>query len=158
MMNLKVIRYKNYGCTMTAGPDRDSDWENKFYWSFYELSKGEIISLHYTENWKKNKFVDAEFDYYNTKNELKNGDIISYEFGDTKSDDEYAMSKEFFDWFESLPPYHYIKNSTPITKDEIKCVEAFYDKYINKNEKTDTIYINELYSDFKNEQKKHENK
>ena len=71
---------------------------------------------------------------------LKNSEIITYEFGAAKSDDEYAMSKEFFDWFESLPPYHHIKNSTPITKDEIKCVEAFYNKYL-------TPYFPDLYLD-----------
>ena len=38
-MVLKVIRYKNYGCTMTGGEDAD-DWKDMFYWSFYELNNG----------------------------------------------------------------------------------------------------------------------
>ena len=32
-MTLRVLRYKNYGCTMTGPDDSKSDWENKFYWS-----------------------------------------------------------------------------------------------------------------------------
>ena len=144
-MSLKVTRYKNYGCTMTADPDKDSDWENKFYWSFYELSNGHIINLHYIENWEKNKFIDDNYDYSYTEDELKNGEIISYEFGDAKADDIDAMSKEFFDWFESLPPYSDLKNPTRPSLEEEKCVKEFYKKHImdKKDEKTDTIFINE---------------
>ena len=39
-MKLKVIRYKNYGCQMTS-----EDGEDKFHFSFYELSNGEVIEL-----------------------------------------------------------------------------------------------------------------
>ena len=124
---------------MTSPPNNKSDWENKFYWSFYELSNGNIINLHYTENWKKNKFIDAEFSYYNTKDELKNGEIISYEFGDAKANDIDAMTEEFFDWFESLPPYDEIENPTRPSLEEKKCVKAFFEKHIEKNTKTDTI-------------------
>ena len=139
-MKLEVIRYKNYGCTMT-GPDEDADWENKFFWSFYELSNGSIINLNYTENWKKNKFVDVEFDYSYTKDHLKNGKIISYKFGDAKANDGNAMSEEFFDWFESLPPYDEIKNPTRPSLEEEKCVKSFFEKHIEKDTKTDTVNI-----------------
>ena len=131
---------------MTGPADNESDWENKFYWSFYELSNGNIINLHYTENWKKNKFVDADFDDSYTNYELKNGEIISYEFGDAKANDVDAMSKEFFDWFESLPPYNDVKTPTlhPSLEEE-KCVKELYKKHLmdKKDEKTDTIFINE---------------
>ena len=130
---------------MTGGEDAD-DWKHMFYWSFYELSNGNIINLHYTENWEKDKFIDDDYDYYYTKDELKNGEIMSYEFGDAKANDVDAMSKEFFDWFESLPPYNDVK--TPIlhpSLEEEKCVKEFYKKHImdKKDEKTDTIFINE---------------
>tara|TARA_B100000780_G_C21072875_1_gene431792 strand:+ start:485 stop:922 length:438 start_codon:yes stop_codon:yes gene_type:complete len=143
-MKLKVIKYKNYGCTMTGPADSESDWENKFYWSFYELSNGNIINLQHIENWKKNKFVDADFDDSYTKYELKNGETISYEFGDAKANDLDAMSEEFFDWFESSPPYNDIKR--PIFSpsiEERKCVIEFYKKHIidRKDQKTDTIII-----------------
>ena len=137
-MKLNVVRYKNYGSTMTSPPNSKSDWENKFYWSFYELSNGNIINLHYTENWRKNKFIDAEFSYYNTKDQLKNGEIISYEFGDAKANDIDAMSEEFFDWFESLPPYDEIENPTRPSLEEEICVKAFFEKHIEKNTKTST--------------------
>ena len=140
-MKLNVVRYKNYGSTMTGPDNSDSDWENKFYWSFYELSNGNIINLHYTENWKKNKYVDADYDYYYTKDELENGKIISYEFGDAKANDVNAMSEEFFDWFESLPAYHQVKNPTRPTLEEEKCIKAFFEKHIEKDKKTDTIRI-----------------
>ena len=123
---------------MTSPPNNKSDWENKFYWSFYELSNGNIINLHYTENWKENKFIDAEFSYYNTKDQLKNGEIISYEFGDAKANDIDAMSEEFFDWFESLPPYDEIENPTRPSLEEEICVKAFFEKHIEKNTKTST--------------------
>ena len=137
-MKLKVVKYKNYGQTMTSASDNESDWENKFYWSFYELSNGNIINLHYTENWKENKFIDAEFSYYNTKDQLKNGEIISYDFGDAKANDIDAMSEEFFDWFESLPPYDEIENPTRPSLEEEICVKAFFEKHIEKNTKTST--------------------
>ena len=55
------------------------------------------------------------------------------------------MSKEFFDWFESLPPYSDIKNPTRPSLEEEKCVKEFYEKHImdKKDQKTDTILINE---------------
>jgi len=129
---------------MTGPADSESDWENKFYWSFYELSNGNIINLQHIENWKKNKFVDADFDDSYTKYELKNGETISYEFGDAKANDLDAMSEEFFDWFESSPPYNDIKR--PIFSpsiEERKCVIEFYKKHIidRKDQKTDTIII-----------------
>ena len=142
-MKLKVVRYKNYGCTMTGPADNESDWENKFYWSFYELNNGNIICLHYTENWENNKFVDADFDDSYTKCELKNGETISYKFGDAKADDLDAMSKEFYDYFESNPPMKDLKVLQYPSKDEEKCVVEFYKKYImdKKDQKTDTIVI-----------------
>ena len=140
-MKLKVVRYKNYGCTMTGPADNESDWENKFYWSFYELNNGNIICLHYTENWEKNKFIDADYDYSYTKDELKNGEIVAYEFGSAKANDINAMSEEFYDWFESLPPYHQVKNHTHPSLEEEKCIKTFFEKHIEKDVKTDTITI-----------------
>ena len=139
-MKLKVVRYKNYGCTFT-GPDEESDWENKFYWSFYELNNGKTICLHLTENFFKRKLVEPDFSYSYTKNELINGKIVSYNFGNAKANDGNAMYNEFFDWFESLPPYHQVKNPTYPTLEEEKCVKAFFEKNINKDQKTDTIMI-----------------
>jgi len=141
-MALRVIRYKNYGCTMTGPDDSKNDWEIKFYWSFYKLSNGKIINLHYTQNLKKNKFIDDEFDYYYTNYELNNGKKISYKFGNAKANDANAMSEEFFDWFESLPPYDQVKNLTYPSLEEEKCIKDFFLKHIEINKKTNTTYIN----------------
>ena len=75
-MKLKVVRYKNYGCTF-SGPDEESDWENKFYWSFYELNNGKTICLHLTENLFKGKLMEPDFSYFYTKCEMKNGKVFS---------------------------------------------------------------------------------
>ena len=135
-MKLKVIRYKNYGSTF-SGPDEVSDWEYKFYWSFYKLNNGKTICLHLTENWLKGKLVDPEFSYSYLKDELKNGKIVSHNFGNAKASDLGAMSKEFFDWFEYKPPYDDIKNPKRPSLDEENCVKEFYDRFINKDERTD---------------------
>jgi hypothetical protein len=108
------------------------------------LSNGNIINLHHIENWKNNKLLDEDFDDSYTNYELKNGETISYEFGDAKANDVEAMSKEFFDWFESSPPYNDIKR--PILRpsiEEANCVVEFYKKHIidRKDQKTDTIVI-----------------
>ena len=121
---------------MTGPPDKESDWENKFYWSFYEFSNGNIINLQYIENWKNNKLVDADFDYCYIKDELKNGEIISYEFGDAKANDVDAMSEEFFNWFESIPGYNQVKNHIYPSLKEEKCVKVFFEKHIKKDKKT----------------------
>ena len=140
-MKLKVIRYKNYGCTMTGPADNESDWENRFYWSFYELNNGNIICLHYTENWEKNKFVDADFDYSYTKYELKNGETFSYEIGDAKAYDANAMSKEFFDWFENLPTKEKLKKKIYPELIEEMCVRDFFEKNVEKDKKTSTVLL-----------------
>ena len=49
-MSLKVVRYKNYGCVMCSEESKDP-YENKFFWSFFELSNGEIIDLNFFSNY-----------------------------------------------------------------------------------------------------------
>ena len=141
-MKLKVIRYKNYGCTMTGGGDSES-WEHKFYFSFYELINGEIIGLDLHENFQDGKLVFIEHTFSYTKTKLKNGEIINYKFGNAKAIDKNEMSKEFFEWFESLPPaIDVIDNFAPYDHEE-KCVKEFYLKHIKpiKNIKTDTTEV-----------------
>jgi len=138
-MTLKVIRYKNYGCTMTGG-DSES-WEDKFYFSFYELNNGEIIELHLHENFKDDILTFTGYNFSYTKVELKSGEIRKYKFGKAKAKDENDMSKEFFDWFESCPPVNDLKDNFAIYSDEEKCVKEFFSKHIEgkKDVKTDTI-------------------
>ena len=99
--------------------------------------------MHLTENWFKGELVDPDLSYSYTKYKLKNGKIVSYNFGNAKAGDMGAMSKEFFDWFESKPPYKDIKNPKLPSLDEENCVKEFYNRFINKDEKTDTVEVND---------------
>ena len=143
-MKLKVIRYKNYGCTMTGGEDAD-DWEDMFYWSFYELNNGKVIVLNNIEYWENDKLIENDFSCSYGSSELKSGEIRKYEFGNAKPNDVNAMSKEFFDYFESNPPVKDLKVLDYPTKDEEKCVVEFYKKHIidRKDQKTNTVYLDE---------------
>ena len=136
-MSLRVIRYKNYGCTMTS-----EDYEDKFYFSFYELSNGKIIELMLFQNDNEGVSIDQyEFSY--TKMKLNNGEIINYKFGDSKAIDESEITKEFFEWFDSSPPAKDVISNTNPNKNEEKCIYNFYLKCIepNKDIKTDTMEV-----------------
>jgi hypothetical protein len=136
-MTLKVIRYKNYGCQMTSEDD-----QHKFYFSFYELNNRKIIELMLFQT-DSEDISTAQCDLFYTKSKLKNGEIIDYKFGDAKANDEYEMSKEFFDWFDSCPPAKDIINKFIPNKKEGKCVKGFYLKNIEpvKDIKTDTVDV-----------------
>ena len=132
-MSLKVIRYKNYGHIMSS-----KDRECKFYFSFYELNNGKIISL---EVFQTYDIIQYFFNYTRTK--LTSGEIRSYKFGNAKAISEKDMSTEFFEWFDNLPPMKDVKNHLRPSSAEEKCVENFYFKHIEKKKdtKTDTIII-----------------
>ena len=129
--SLRVIRYKNYGPIMSS-----EDGECKFYYSFYELNNGKIISL---EVFQTSDTTQYFFNYTRTK--LNSGEIRTYKFGNAKAISEKDMSIEFFEWFDNLPPMKdVIEHRTPEI-DEENCVNEFYLKHIEKKKdiKTDTI-------------------
>ena len=131
--SLRVIRYKNYGPIMSS-----EDGENKFYFSFYELNNGKIISLEVFQT------SDTTQYFYNyTRTKLSSGEIRSYKFGNAKAISEKDMSTEFFEWFDNLPPMKDIKDRLTPSSDEEKCVLNFYLKHIEKKKdtKTDTTII-----------------
>lgn len=136
-MTLKVIRYKNYGCTMTSEDDK-----HKFYFSFYELNNGKIIELMLFQSDDEDNST-AQYDLYYTKFKLKNGEVIDYNFGNAKANNENEMSKEFFDWFHSCPSAMDVINNVVPSKNEEKCVKIFFFKNIEpiKLIKTDTIEV-----------------
>ena len=136
-MTLNVIRYKNYGCQMTSENDK-----NKFYFSFYELNNGEIIELMLFQS-DDEDISTAQCDLYYTKFELKNREVIDYNFGNAMANNENEMSKEFFDWFDSCPPAKDVINNVIPNKNEEKCVKDFYLKHIEptKDVKTDTTEV-----------------
>ena len=136
-MTLKVIRYKNYGCQMTSENDKD-----KFYFSFYELSNGEIIELMLFQADNEGVIINQyEFSY--TKMKLKSGEIRNYKFGNAKANDEEGMSKEFYKWFDSYPPGVDVIDSFALYDEEEKCVKDFYLKNIEptKDIKTNTTEV-----------------
>lgn len=136
-MTLKVIRYKNYGCQMTSEDD-----EHQFYFSFYELSNGEIIELMLFQSDNEGVIVEQyEFSY--TKMKLKSGEIRNYKFGNAKANDEEGMSKEFYKWYDSYPPALEVIDWFALYEEEEKCVKDFYLKHIEPTKvvKTDNIEV-----------------
>ena len=113
-------------------PENPDDGEDRFYWSFYELSTGVLISLHHIEYWKDNKTLGYDLECYYANSELKNGELIRYEF-----------SQDFFDWFDSKPPVRDLKELTYVTDEEKKCVKDFYVNHVmnEKDKKTDVIDV-----------------
>ena len=77
---LKVVKYKNYGMTMST-PQDESGYEHWFYWWFYLLNTNKTIVLQHIEYWGNNKFIDEEFECSYGEKELKNGTIFKYKFG-----------------------------------------------------------------------------
>ena len=114
------------------------DGEDKFYFSFYELNNGKIISL---QVFQTSDITQYFFNYTRTK--LSSGEIRTYKFGNAKAISEKDMSTEFFEWFDNLPPMKDVKNHLRPSSAEEKCVENFYFKHIEKKKdtKTDTIII-----------------
>ena len=139
-MALKVIRYKNYGCTLTGGGSSDN-WEDKFYFSFYELNNGNIIELNLFQSFKEDKLILSQYDFSNTKYELKNGEVIEYKFGNAKPNTK-AISDEFFDWFDSIPLAKDIKEFSCPSENEEKCVKEFFNKNILETKEIATNIVN----------------
>ena len=139
-MTLKVIRYKNYGCQMTSEDD-----EHQFYFSFYELSNGEIIELMLFQSDNEGVIVEQyEFSY--TKMKLKSGEIRNYKFGNAKANDEEGMSKEFYKWYDSYPPALEVIDWFALYEEEEKCVKDFYLKHIEPTKVVKTDNIDVKYS------------
>ena len=115
-MPLKVIRYINYGCTMVGEQQNLFDFEQRFYWSFYELNNGSIITVQYIENWNTNRKINEDDLHMTYSNyELKNGRLIRYEFG-----------QDFNNWFHSTPSMKDQKELTWPTEKEIDCIKDFF--------------------------------
>ena len=55
------------------------------------------------------------------------------------------MSKEFFDWFESIPTKEQLKNELSPELTEEKCVRDFFEKNV-ENKKTSTILLGYIYN------------
>ena len=71
-MELKIVRYKNYGGVMSTEGE-----STIMYWSFFEISNGKVIATNYID-YKNTNCNDLEFHY-----------TECYNFGE-----------EFFDWWD----------------------------------------------------------
>ena len=128
---MHVVKYKNYGCTF-SGDDEADEFQNKFYWSFFELNNGVVYVLHFIELLKEKKRIDYDIEISYADSELKCGRVIKYNF-----------NQDFFDWFNARPP---VKDSAPLVsldEKEIKCVKNFfYEKILDSVAKeTDVISV-----------------
>ena len=139
-MKLKVVKHKNYGCTISSMP-RESPYGNNFFWSFYELNNESIIVLDFVENLTNGKGTSYDYQFGYTKSELKCGKITNYKFGNAEANNGKDMAKEFFDWFDSLPPVKDLKELKHPNKDEKKCVKEFFIKNIIKTKEVATNII-----------------
>jgi len=114
-MELKVIRYINYGWT-DGSPDEDQESsltsEVRFYFSFYELNTGKIMCLNLIEYWKKNKFIDDQFDY------------------SSHSAGEYTFGMDFREWWDSTFERTYEDYVYP-SDEEQSCVKACFRIYLD---------------------------
>ena len=121
--------------------ESEDPYDNKFFWSFFELNNGEIIDLNFTENLENDKVWSIDYHFGYTKHELKNGEVIEYKFGNAKPNTK-EISDEFFDWFDSNPPVKDLKKFCSPTKNEEKCVKEFFDKNILKTKEVATNIVN----------------
>ena len=119
-MKLKLNRYKNYGCMLHSENKPES--LTKFYWSFYELNNNKTYSLQYIEYLKKNKLVDSDFELSYTEQNLNNGNIINYKFG-----------QDFFLWFDNSPSINDVKTNIQPSKKEEDFIIDFYKSNIIQN-------------------------
>ena len=118
---LKVIKFKDYGWTMTSDecPNKVSQ---RFYWSVYKLNNGNIIVQQRIEDWKNNQLKKSYFYYNYTNHELKDGSTIKYNF-----------NQNFITLFESAPPYVNVKNPKNPERVEIDCIKKYYNSELLKN-------------------------
>nr|AOE07717.1 hypothetical protein [uncultured bacterium] len=141
-MPLKIVRYKNYGCVLESEESEDP-YDNRFFWSFFELNNGKTIELQLVENLKNNKITGISYEFYYAKQESKTGQIHEFKFGNSKPNSR-EFSNEFFDWFNNLLPAKDLKDNRKCpSSDEEKYIKDFFDKNILKSrtEATNTINL-----------------
>ena len=120
-MNLTIVKYKHYGCTMDGG-EKTPDVEDFFYWSFFELSNRRVISLLLTETFKNNKLIHSDISCHYTE---------SYKFGD-----------DFFIWFNKTFSSKE-RNLEDPKNEEVDLVETFFRNNIEKTKNivSEIIYL-----------------
>tara|TARA_Y100000589_G_scaffold174218_1_gene165342 strand:+ start:2352 stop:2777 length:426 start_codon:yes stop_codon:yes gene_type:complete len=127
-MALKVIRYKNYG--LYKGDYIERYKNLKMYWSFYELSNGNIIEFYLREQWWKDEFVNIIQDYTLANTYSKNGEKIR----------EYKFGMDISDWVFIPLEEADIK---PANIKEVMCINNFFYKHLyeKREQESDVIVV-----------------
>ena len=107
---------------MIGGEEDGSKIKDKFYWSFFELNNGKIISLNNNVIYKFDKITHSDIGCHYTQ---------CYIFGD-----------DFFDWWDKTMCDPNKDLGYPDDEEE-KLIITFYKKNIENNReiKTDIIYL-----------------
>ena len=121
-MQLNIIKYKHYGCTMVGGEEDDSKIKDKFYWSFFELNNGKIISLNNNVSYRENKIIHSEI-------------LCNY----TQC---YIFGEDFFVWWEKTFKNNNKEVQYMVKQEEELVVNFFKINIEDKKEiKTDIIIL-----------------
>ena len=96
---------------MDGGEEDNSKFKNKFYWTFFELSNGKIISLNNNVDYEFEKITHSDIECYYTE---------CYKFGE-----------KFFDWWDRTMGDHDKGLGYPVKVEEY-LVEDFFRKHIEK--------------------------
>ncbi len=107
---------------MVGGVEDNSKIKDKFYWSFFELNNGKIISLNNNVNYKLDKITHSDIACHYTKCHI---------FGE-----------DFFDWWDKTMSNQDKELGYP-TKEEEELTIKFYKKNIESNReiKTDIVLL-----------------
>lgn len=73
-MELKILKSHDYGNVLNS--DRNSNYYDKFYFSFFELNNGSLVSVMKIENFETYKLIHTELQY-NYVNNYKMGEDFS---------------------------------------------------------------------------------
>lgn len=121
-MSLKIVKYKHHGCTMIGGEEDDTDFDDKFYMSFFELTNGKTISLYHVLNCKHDKVIYSDISCYYTRC--------------------YIFGEDFFNWWDKTMGEKDKGLGYPTKKEEELTIN-FYKKNIESNKEiiTDIIIL-----------------
>jgi hypothetical protein len=128
-MSLKIIRYRNYGKRMWSDPEfvstltgKRNKCTNDFYWSFFELNNGKVISLNFVENLRNSKLTSTDV-------------FCNYT-------EHYKFEEDFTPWW-NRDIAGVDDNLGYPTKEEEDLVEKFFRKHIEKTREiaTEIVYV-----------------
>ena len=127
-MAIKVIRYKHYGKFKGEYIQR---YENlNMYWSFYELSNGNIIEFYLREQWWRDEFVKIDQEYTCALTLSKSGKVIR----------EYKFGMDISDWVSVGLEDSDIR---PANIEEVRCINNFFYRHVyeKREQESDVVVV-----------------